>query len=56
MAYLEHLLLACFGNSPLPFQLSLGLMLEASNLLRAEDTSWLTHALNVAPAKHSPQL
>lgn len=53
-AYLEHFLLASFGDGPLAFQLSFGLVLEASNFLRAEDASWLPHALNVTPAKHGP--
>ena len=45
MAYLEHFLLAGLGNSPLPFQLSLSLMPQASNLLRTQHAGWLPHAL-----------
>lgn len=45
MPYLEHFLLAGLGNSPLPLQLSLCLMPQVSNLLRAEHASWLPHAL-----------
>ena len=51
MAYPEHLLLARLGHSPLPFQLSLCLMFQASNLLRAEHAGWLPHALQVTSTR-----
>lgn len=53
MAYLQHFIFASLGNGPLPFHLSLCLMFHASNLLRAEDASWLSHALQVTPASRT---